>query len=233
MCRSSWSFTFFGVLFLFPFSVKAQLIPFGFVANQTKPPPSFIASSSSVTGITTTRTQVVKPAGLAVGDLMVVWLGKDNTSAVTTPAGWSSDESVAVTGYGMYMFSKVADASDVAASSFSFTWASGASTSDRHAIIAHFRGVNGATPVTDTTSTTGSGSTMTYLGATTVSPNSVILVVGGSYSMPSTPSGFTSRNADGWATRMSSKVQGSVGASGNFTSTSDTAWGSFLMIISP
>lgn len=231
MCRSSWSYLLLGILF--SFSAKAQLIPFGFVANQAKAPPSFIASSSSVTGITTTRTQVVKPAGLAAGDLMVVWLGKDNTSAVTTPSGWASNESVSVSGYGMYLFSKVADASDVAASSFSFTWASGASTSDRHAIIAHYRGVNPVTPVTDTTSTTGSGSTMTYLGATATAANSVILVVGGTYSFPSVPSGFTSRNADGWATRMSDKIQSASGATGNFTSTSDTAWGSFLMIISP
>lgn len=66
-----------------------------------------------------------KPAGLAVGDLMVAMLGGELFSR-TAPAGWTNQGNQAGgSGNGnSTMFSKIADSSDVAASTFTFVGSS-------------------------------------------------------------------------------------------------------------
>ncbi len=104
-----------------------------------------VQSGSSNNSGTVTMT---KPVGLAVGDWLVagVWADRDSGSSVTninTPAGWTQEEIWFAGGpnAAMAIFSKVADAGDVAAANFTFT-ASG-STGNMHMIgqLARITGV--------------------------------------------------------------------------------------------
>lgn len=210
----------------------AQMIPFAFVKKNPGAggtPPTFIASSSPSTGGGNTIT-VAKPAGLATGDLIVVWLSKNNTDAVTPPsAGWTNHENQSFSGYGAHLFTKIADASDVAATDFTFSFSTW--SSDKHLVIAHYRGVDPVNPVTETTQNAGSTSTATLLGGTATGASTVVAIVT-SGSMTTTPVGFTSRNSAGWATRMSDKVQSTAGTTGDFTATNTGgSWLAMLMII--
>ncbi len=67
---------------------------------------------------------ITKPSGLSVGDLMVAVLTVDEDTAITPPAGWTTEASYNLeagnNGPRMYIFSNVADSADVAASNFSF-----------------------------------------------------------------------------------------------------------------
>jgi hypothetical protein len=75
----------------------------------------------------TTSWVVGKPTGLEVGDLMLAWLGIDNTTnpaSVTPPSGFSSAVAYGSGYLGAYLYWKIAEAADVAASDFTFTLAS-------------------------------------------------------------------------------------------------------------
>jgi hypothetical protein len=70
---------------------------------------------------------ITKPTSLAVGDLMVagIYINNDlfGTVGVPTPSGWSLQEQRddAGTGRRLYVFLKIANSGDVAASNFTFT----------------------------------------------------------------------------------------------------------------
>lgn len=89
------------------------------------------ASVSSAGINSATDIVITKPSGLAVGDMMIAGLYKGRSSGantITAPAGWNNQESVLVTGSldcRLTVFTKVADASDVSASDFTFTSAFG------------------------------------------------------------------------------------------------------------
>lgn len=70
---------------------------------------------------------ITKPASLAVGDLMLagVWADRDggSSASITTPSGWTVQESVNPGGTGnalLGVYTKIADSGDVAASNFTF-----------------------------------------------------------------------------------------------------------------
>jgi hypothetical protein len=78
---------------------------------------------------------IPKPSGLAVGDLMVagVYANVNSTSVtITPPAGWTEQETVAGPASSpisrLSVFSKTAEAADVAASNFTFTVSNPGST---------------------------------------------------------------------------------------------------------
>lgn len=82
-------------------------------------------SEANVTGVT--DNSVAKPAGLAVGDLMIAQSGVNNiTATVIPPAGWSTANSQQSPGGGssgenVFIHYKIADIGDVASSIFTFS----------------------------------------------------------------------------------------------------------------
>lgn len=122
-----------------------------------------------------------KPASLAVGDLMIAVIGNDNTTNVSPRTGWSSLAGVpnAITtdgstnGRRIGLQYKIADASDVAASNFTWT------TGDR-AVGAIFRISSDETPVIQFNSAeVNNSATPSYAnGLTPLTVDSLLLLIG-------------------------------------------------------
>jgi hypothetical protein len=139
-----------------------------------------VVGSNTNTGSTNSIT-VTKPAGLQVGDLMIVNLMIADNGTINTPSGWSG-----VTGLNpweagsgstrAYLWYKVANSTDVAASNFTFT-----TLNEQQAIgISAYRGVNTTTngginvigtPFESNTNV----ATITPPSITTTSANSMVL----------------------------------------------------------
>lgn len=130
-----------------------------------------VAFRASNTGISTTNSVVVtKPVGLAVGDTMhaIVACATDATAVVNTPSGWTRQAHQEDGTNGWAVFTKVADAADVAASNFTFTsTTTGANFVNSVAGVAAF--TNGGTVPVDQAGAVGSG-TNTSLTTTGITP---------------------------------------------------------------
>lgn len=72
-----------------------------------------------VESVSTGQSPITKPSGLAVGDLMVALLADSDANSGTVPSGWTAhvNESFLWT---QAVYTKIADSSDVAASTFTF-----------------------------------------------------------------------------------------------------------------
>lgn len=140
---------------------------------------------------------ITKPTGLAVGDTLVAHLsavrtGAPNADGWATPSGWTlllnTDSSGNLnSSAGMYVFYKVADSADVAASNFSFVKSGNNSTR----VIGSLYRISGASAVTGTIATTDSDSTPTFTNTITPSANSLLLFLT-TVSEPSPVSGSVS-----------------------------------------
>jgi hypothetical protein len=84
--------------------------------------PAYRSSSTINTQTSGSSFVLTKPAGLAVGDYMLVGLRYYDTTSgsITAPAGWNTLYSDGTTQHAARYFDKIADASDVAASDFTF-----------------------------------------------------------------------------------------------------------------
>lgn len=98
-----------------------------------------IRSTSSSSGSNTSAIAVPKPAGLSVGDLMVCYNYMDGTRTPTAPAGWSSLIAPAQSQHSSLIHYKLAEASDVSASSFVF----GSGVEGRAAIMLAIQNASG------------------------------------------------------------------------------------------
>lgn len=89
-----------------------------------------------------------KPSGLAVGDLMLAFVGiNDITTAanINTPSGWTLIRTDTQTNLEARSFWKIADSSDVAASNFTFTFSA---AQDNHTCEIHrIQGAHATTPI--------------------------------------------------------------------------------------
>jgi len=87
--------------------------------------PAFRSVAAVVGNTNVTSLAVAKPAGLAVGDLMIGWIAYngDRPGYPNLPSGWTDITTVGTYGYSTVgrAFYKYADAADVAASTFTFT----------------------------------------------------------------------------------------------------------------
>jgi hypothetical protein len=103
-----------------------------------------VVNSQTNTSSTTTVTITI-PTGLAVGDLMIANLTQRNSENDATLAGWTKRISYEVGSNNRWatILYKVADASDVVASNFTFTFPAG--TGSTAGGITAFRGVNTTT----------------------------------------------------------------------------------------
>ena len=131
-------------------------------------------SSESAGSIT-----ITKPTNLAVGDLMVAVIGKDDDPAIdTVPSGWSTaDTNGTTTGNDVRsgFYYKVADAADVAASNF--TWSGDAGEDMAGAISAFIPGNSNPAYVDISTHVLRSGDTTPASNALTTTAGN--LLVGG------------------------------------------------------
>ncbi len=195
--------------------------------------PSHIITANATTAVpdALVSRRINKPAGLAVNDLMVVFLSGLNMTAVTPPVGWTYHALEIISGSYCYIYTKIADAGDVAASYYEFTFTSN-DTFYQFSNITVYRYVDTAAPITVTTSNQGTGTTATYLGGT-ASTNSIIYALGTSYSRPSVITGFTEREYNAfWETTTMDKPQPTAGATGIFTAGGvSTEWASFVLLI--
>lgn len=83
-------------------------------------------ATTNFPGADTTSVVITKPTGLAVGDLMIAFLGKGDainpgTSDIQTASGWTARGNIKNGDGELNVQSKVADSADVAASNFTFT----------------------------------------------------------------------------------------------------------------
>ncbi|HEX9979635.1 MAG TPA: T9SS type A sorting domain-containing protein [Flavobacterium sp.] len=204
----------------------------------------------------TTSLVITKPAGLAVGDLMIANISQSNNNSSgmgnATRTGWTTGASGVYGSSGTNRWHatvlyKLADATDVAATSFTF--ATNAASDDSAGSLIAFSGVNGASPLdVAITMATGSSATITAPTLTTVTPNSAIVMlalVADNVNITgwntTSPGGLTELydapvNADvdmgigaAWA------VKSTVGATGSATATlgSSDPWGAILIAIRP
>ena len=77
------------------------------------------------TSTSDTVMNVPKPTGLAVGDLMVAFGACVEVRTISAPAGWSVQADSVDSGARVYVWTKVADSGDTAASTFTFTVSGG------------------------------------------------------------------------------------------------------------
>jgi len=128
-------------------------------------------SSQTATGSAATSVTVTKPVSLAVGDVLVAVVANvaGSTQTINTPTGWTSLGKNDTTFTSEAAFYKIADAADVAASGFTFTFAG--SVTSFVAGVARFNG-NAPSPLdgidtANASSTTGITPTKT-MGTTII-----------------------------------------------------------------
>jgi len=139
--------------------------------------------SSNIFPITSTNNVfITKPTDLAVGDLLIAHIFNAKAQTITPPSGFTALLTTTTTGsinqHAMYLFWKVADAGDVAATTFSFTTASSQTAGGG---LMAFTGATSFAPIPEfagsTANNTGSPSF-----ANTITPHiadSMILILGG------------------------------------------------------
>lgn len=117
--------------------------------------------SSQTATVTASAASIVitKPTSLAAGDGMIAHVIV-NGGTVTTPSGWTLEGTIALTGATCYLFSKVADSTDAAATNFTFAF--DANRSEAAGAISRFTNINSADIVdqvgASNSSTTGTAS---------------------------------------------------------------------------
>lgn len=135
------------------------------------------ASAQSGTGAATS-VAVTKPAGLAVGDYIDLFLEffSATGTVITTPANWVEEITQAAqaanTSSGR-RFWKIADAADVAASTFTFSWTGSVSFAYD---VAAYTGVDPNAPINTKASATSASSTAQTCPAVTPTFNNTLLV---------------------------------------------------------
>jgi hypothetical protein len=149
---------------------------------------------------------VNKPAGLAVGEILIAFASLRSTSVDIaggyTPAGWTLLESAGGfngspnTGAEIWSAYKIADSSDVAASNFTFTWSVGVGAAASGIVyLARITGKNPVTPVSvHTVGTNGYDSggrgSVSYTGVTQAYADALLIMVAGNNNSSSSFSNY-------------------------------------------
>ncbi len=157
------------------------------------------ANSDPATATSDTSLVVTKPTGLAVGDLMVAFGGCGNARTISAPSGsWTVVSNDTDGSSRVYVWTKVADSGDTAASNFTFT----ASGTFNNSICSVHRVSSPSANAPTTGFGTGSNS-QTQTAPTITTPSNNCLVFWGCYhsaSSTSTASKGTERVDDTNAT---------------------------------
>lgn len=130
-------------------------------------------STQTATATAGTNITVTKPTSLASGDLMVGGVTNAGLGGVGLPAGWTTIANFS--GYNSTIVGwKIADASDVAASNFTFTGASGF---ERCAFISRYTGTSTTAPVDQSITNNANGTSFSVAGFTPTYANSFFVVL--------------------------------------------------------
>ena len=211
---------------------------------------SYVQSSTGTSAGATSIT-VNRPTGLAVGDLLLAAVSIDGgtgASITAAPAGWTLLGGAKVnstTNVGQAVYWRVATATDVAASGF--TWS--INTAKRmSAAVMRVTGVDTANPIAASTVNQGTGTTLSASGLT--APDQALVVgfftsdTNTAFTATGTPASsrlqanvsVTNSNAAGPATLLASRSV-SAGATGSRTfttsGTAGTAWIAQLVAVNP
>ena len=200
--------------------------------------PQFGSAGSHLLGATASSAAVPVPSGVAAGDVILVHLYKQNTNAVTPPAGFTEIGTAQQTTGSVishHVFWKRATGAD--SGTYSFTWTG---SNWRAALATRYTGCvstgnpydsGGGAP--NGAARSSSGTTTPAVSLTTQGPDRLLVWSGtnfnsGAWTMPS---GFTAVESD-QADELSStayKAQAAAGATGSITgscasSANETAW---------
>ena len=164
---------------------------------------------------------IAKPAGLAVGDLMILSVGIESATSVTA-AGFTQITSQAnSSNFTLYVFRRIADAAAVSATNFRVSFGA----SKKYSVgLARITGHNGTTPIVTFASATGSGAAVTSPTITTTAANQLVLSFHGVKKTASFSGGPGTKrydvSADPPSHALYSYVQAAAGSTGTKTATS-------------
>jgi hypothetical protein len=194
--------------------------------------PTYGATGTYLTGTTTTSAAVAVPSSAAVNSIMIVQLYKENSAAVTPPAGFTELTPVQSTTtdvpFTMHVFWKRCTAADSGTYSFSWTgsvW--------REAVCTRYEGVvTSGTPMEQQSGQQTSANTQTTsaVSVTTVAYDTLLVWMAGASSTGAwtPPTNFTERFDNGNTLSNATRDWATPGGSGSVTGTgpfnSKVAW---------
>jgi hypothetical protein len=115
------------------------------VRCSSTPAPTYLSTTYNTASSGGTTVRLAVPSGTWSGDLIVVHIERNSTTAPTAPAGFSTIRSDTASGIDSWVYERVATASDAG---LSYTWTvSGTSGSG---VLSTFRGAAGITLATET-----------------------------------------------------------------------------------
>jgi hypothetical protein len=200
--------------------------------------PQFLSSSSASTDASTTLT-INRPSGVAAGDVLVAEVN-NRGGADLSSSGWTQiRDTFRGPSDHMTTFYRVVGASPPS----TFTFTSEDPYGKAGGIVA-WRNIDAGAPIATSSGNSGSGTTVTASGITTVDPSSPVLFVAGvmDQTTASPPSGFTERGDAASAgtykatAESASTMQVAAGASGSKSATVDSAgggWAAQLIALNP
>jgi hypothetical protein len=177
---------------------------------------------------------IAKPAGLAVGDLMILSVGIEGETSVSA-AGFTLISSQANSSdFALYVFRRVADAAAVSATNFTVSFGA----SKKYSVgLARITGHNSATPIGAFAGATGFGTRVASPAITTTAANQLVLSFHGVKKSASFSGGpGTERydvSADPPSHALYNYVQAAAGSTGTRTATSSQseAWAALQVAI--
>lgn len=191
-------------------------------------PPTLRSASSAAANASTTLA-ISKPAETASGDVLVAEVASRGGAAISAPKGWTEIRNTSKgTSERMTTFYKVANGEEPASYTFTSTDAFGKSGG-----IATWDHVDAKSPIVTSSGNTGTGTTITASGVTTLEPETALMAVAGinDQTTATPPGGFTER----WdvasagtfksTSESSTALQAAAGASGSKTITAGSAGG--------
>lgn len=206
--------------------------------------PTFQTLGSDGSSTSSTSCTPGKPTGLAVGDLMVAQFATKDSSTLSAPVGWTQ---VIQTGTGPThaVFWKVADSSDVAASTFTF---SSSATTNMYCIIGRYTNARVTTPIDKSNSANSIGTAVTVTTVTPTYTNEFLVFFISTTTDGTTGSGYAIvNNNPTWTEQYDNKSTTQISlsmanasrpqntATGNWTATlsGSVQWSAIIITIAP
>lgn len=202
----------------------------GATSNVLTATPASIAAFASASAVASQTTTVAKPAGVAVGDLLLIFFQSDTGTDSPTLSGWTKVQGTYTSGSSRRLgfFWKIATSTEVSASSFTLT---GSFTTGVYTelVCCRYTGAHATTPINVSGIGTATQATATAAAITTTQTNCLDVCLmcfdGGSFN--SAPPAGTTREVNGASAYnfyAADRVQATAGSTGtlSFASNGDT-----------
>jgi hypothetical protein len=194
---------------------------------RNNPVPKFRDMWWTACGPGCTNVAMYRPPNTKDGDVMLAFIAMNASKALTAPSGWTPITS-ATNGLQTSAYWKLASSGDAPGSSW--LWTHSGNVSHAGAIVS-YSGVDGATPIdTSATSTDASGTTHTAASVTTSATNAMVVIAQGLAANGTfTPAPGTTERTDvpypgNSASLLTSDIlRSSSGATGTFVATSSVS----------